>query len=94
MVGTAGASTINVNESDPNNYTTIQGAVNAAGDYDTILVYPGTYTENVDVNKKLNITSTEGASVTYVKAAASNDHVFDIQSNNVNISGFNISGGY
>lgn len=33
----------------------IQDAVNVATDGDTILVYPGTYNENVDVNKSLTL---------------------------------------
>ena len=32
-------------------FTRIQEAVDAASAGDTIIVYPGTYTENVDVNK-------------------------------------------
>ncbi|WP_462273566.1 right-handed parallel beta-helix repeat-containing protein [Methanohalophilus sp.] len=100
MVGTAGANTINVNESgwwqDVNSFnasdTPIQAAVNNAGIGDTILVDSGSYTENVDVNIPLNITSKENASVTHVIAADSEDHVFDVTSNSVTISGFNISG--
>jgi hypothetical protein len=39
----------------PDDYLTIQATVNAASGGDTIIVYPGTYTENVDVNKSLTI---------------------------------------
>ena len=39
----------------PDDYLTIQATVNAANPGDTIIVYPGTYTENVDVNKSLTI---------------------------------------
>lgn len=39
----------------PDSYLTIQAMVNAANPGDTIIVYPGTYTENVDVNKSLTI---------------------------------------
>jgi pectin methylesterase-like acyl-CoA thioesterase len=39
----------------PDDYPTIQATVNAASPGDTIIVYPGTYTENVDVNKSLTI---------------------------------------
>ena len=35
------------------NFTKIQDAVDAASGGDTIIVYPGIYTENVDVNKRL-----------------------------------------
>lgn len=100
MVGTAGASTINVNDTgwwkDVNSFnasdTPIQAAVNNADSGDTILVYPGTYNESVDVNIPLNITSKENASVTHVTAADLSDHVFDINADNVTIDGFNVSG--
>ncbi|WP_321431274.1 NosD domain-containing protein [uncultured Methanolobus sp.] len=81
-----------VDDSGGADYTTIQAAVNAAIDGQTILVYPGTYNENVNVNKQLNITSTGGAAVTYVIAANANDDVFDVTADGVTISGFNVSG--
>ncbi|MCX9024705.1 MAG: PGF-pre-PGF domain-containing protein [Candidatus Methanoperedens sp.] len=49
LVGGAGAATITVNDSDD----TIQDAIDAANDGDTILVYSGTYAENVNVSKHL-----------------------------------------
>ncbi|WMW24959.1 NosD domain-containing protein [Methanolobus sediminis] len=73
-------------------YTTIQAAVNAAIPGATVLVYPGTYVENVNVDKRLNITSTDGAAVTNVIAASTNDHVFEVTADGVKINGFNVSG--
>ncbi|MGB8216403.1 MAG: NosD domain-containing protein [Candidatus Methanoperedens sp.] len=49
LVSGAGAATITVNDSDD----TIQDAIDAASDGDTILVYSGTYAENVNVDKQL-----------------------------------------
>ncbi len=46
------------------NYTTIQEAVNAANAGDTILVYNGTYTENIDVNKTVTIEAVSTGLVT------------------------------
>jgi parallel beta-helix repeat protein len=71
----------------------IQDAVNAASLGDTIIVYPGSYTENVDVNKDhLTIQSENGAETTIVQAADSKKDVFEITADYVNISGFKILG--
>lgn len=81
------ASTIYV----PDNYPTIQAAVNAASPGDTIIVKSGTYTENVDVNKSyLTIQSMNGAEVTIVQAANPNDNVFDVRANYICIKGLTI----
>ena len=48
---------------------TVQAAVNAASPGDTIIVRPGTYTEQVTVNKNLTIVGTGSASTT-IKAPA------------------------
>ncbi|MBT9159204.1 MAG: hypothetical protein DDT26_00456 [Dehalococcoidia bacterium] len=69
-------------------FTRIQDAVDAASTGDSILVYPGTYTENVDVNKSLTIKSESRAGSTIVEAASSDERVFDVTADYVNISGF------
>jgi len=75
------------------NFTSIQDAVDAASPGDTIIVYPGTYTENVDVNKDhLTIKSEGGAEATIVQAADSNYPVFEVTADYVNISGFMVKG--
>ena len=74
----------------PDDYSTIQAAVNAASPGDTIIMRDGTYTENVDVNKDhLTIRSENGAEVTFVQAAKSNT-VFNVIENYVNISGVTV----
>lgn len=59
LVATANASIITVDDDlidcPSANYTSIQPAINNATDGDTILVYAGTYKENVVVNKTLNL---------------------------------------
>jgi hypothetical protein len=83
-----GARTIYV----PDNHAKIQWAVDNASAGDTIIVYPGTYTENVKVNKDhLTIRSENGAELTIVQAANSDDHVFEITASSVNISGFTVT---
>ena len=89
VVGVASAKTIYV----PDNYTKIQWAVDAASEGDTIIVRPGTYIENVDVDKSLEIRSySQNPSDTIVKASSSNDHVFYVTADNVYISGFTVTG--
>jgi len=77
----------------PDDYTTIQAAVNAANPGDSIIVRDGTYIENINVNKNsLTIRSENGANVTTVRAANPNDHVFEVKANRVQITGFNVKG--
>ena len=70
----------------------IQTAVNTADPGDTIVVRDGTYTENVDVDKRLTIQSENGSANCIVQAADSNDHVFEVTAYYVNISGFTVKG--
>ncbi|WP_445475229.1 NosD domain-containing protein [Methanococcoides methylutens] len=96
-IGTAAAAaTITVNDSTGPvaNFTSIQAAIDDVNttDGDTILVYPGTYIENVDVDKELTIISESGdPEDTIVQAANSNDHVFSINADNVIISEFKVT---
>ncbi len=71
--------------------TPIQAAVGAAGAGDSIFVWNGSYSENVDVDKRLTLEG-EGADVVTVTAASIYDHVFDVTADCVNISGFTMSG--
>ena len=50
-----GARTYIVDDSDFANYNTIQGAVDAANDGDTIYIKPGQYSEEIILNKSLTI---------------------------------------
>ena len=76
----------------PDDYAKIQWAVDNASAGDTIIVRDGTYTENVDVNKRLTIKSESGSDSTIVQAANQNDHVFEVTADYVNISGFTVEG--
>ncbi|MDD2666075.1 MAG: NosD domain-containing protein [Methanocellales archaeon] len=76
----------------PDNYLTIQAAIDNASDGDTIIVSDGIYVENIDVNKSLTIRSENGADFTYVYAQMSYRYVFNVTADYVNISGFTVSG--
>jgi hypothetical protein len=83
------ASVITICETGCDN-SSIQEGVDFASSGDTILVGDGTYTENIDVTKSVNIMSVNGSTVTIVKANLSTDHTFNIQADNVNFSGFTV----
>jgi uncharacterized repeat protein (TIGR01451 family) len=68
----------------------IWAAVNSSAVGETICVKDGAYNENVDVNKRLTIRSENGSASTIVNASNSNDHVFEVTANWVNISGFTV----
>jgi len=72
-------------------YATIQEAVDAALPGDTILVYPGTYAENIDIyTANISIQSVQGAANTIVSAAVSGDDVFYVSEPGVTIQGFTV----
>jgi len=73
-------------------FTSIQDAVTAASDGDTIIVRDGYYQENIGVGKGLAIISANGPAVTIVAAADACQHVFTVSTSNVEISGFTLKG--
>jgi len=51
----------------PTNFPTIQSAINAASNGDTVLVAPGTYVENINFSgKAITLTSSSGPAVTII----------------------------
>ena len=74
-------------------FDNIQQGIDAVVENGTVCVYNGTYNENIDVTKTLTIKSASGnPNDTIVQAANSNDHVFTITADYVNISGFTVTG--
>jgi parallel beta-helix repeat protein len=72
----------------------IQDSINSATSGDTIIVKPGTYTENIKIVKDgLTIRSeTRSPEDTIIKAKSSSANVFLLQVDKVKIEGFEISG--
>jgi parallel beta-helix repeat protein len=75
----------------PEDYPTIQKAINAAVSGDTILVAAGTYPEYVCVNKSVTLQGTNRQSI--IKGGSeSTTRVVDVKISKVKISGFTVQG--
>jgi parallel beta-helix repeat protein len=74
----------------PDDYPTIQEAVNAASESDTIFVKNGTYHENVVVNKTVSLIG-EGKDNTILNGTTS-EPIMIVEANHVKIRGFTFDG--
>ncbi|WP_048063268.1 hypothetical protein [Methanococcoides burtonii] len=64
----------------------IQAAIKNANSGTTIIVYPGIYAENIEVNKSVSIKSKSGnPNDTIIRAANPNNHIFHVTASNVTI---------
>lgn len=77
-----------VGGSGPNNYTSIQDAVNDAEDGCTIFVFNGTYEESVHINKRINLI---GESAQNVILKAVSGYGINVSCNNVLIKNISIT---
>jgi thermitase len=75
----------------PNNYTTIQGAIDDSGDGDTIYVYNGTYYENLMINDNINLIG-ENYSNTIIDGNFSFEYMYGVwvDAERCNLSNFTI----
>jgi parallel beta-helix repeat protein len=83
--------TLYVNTTGSNGvYTSIQDAINASSDGDTVFVYSGTYSENILFNQTINLTG-ENRDTTIIDGGRIGD-VINISVNWANITGFTVTG--
>jgi parallel beta-helix repeat protein len=75
----------------PEDFTSIQNAINASSDGDTVFVYNGTYYENLIVNKTINLIG-ENVDQTTINGSDA-EHIVNVSTDFVNISGFTIKCG-
>lgn len=73
----------------PQDYASIREAVNAAMAGETIEVSPGTYYESIDLNKPLVLTGLNEPNLVSLGSSS----VVNLQADNCNVSGFQVSGG-
>ncbi len=88
-----GLNTIYVDDDGGADFTHIQDAINASSNGDTIFVYNGNYTENVKVNKTIDLIGQDKDNT--IIYGHGNEYVVRITANSVEINGFTIknSGG-
>jgi len=79
-----------VGGSGPGNYSSIQAAINAANNGDTVFVYDDSspYFENVIIDESINLIG-ENKETTVINGGGSGDFVY-ISANGVSISGFTV----
>ena len=77
----------------PNNYTSIQSAIDDADDGDTIYVYPGIYYETLNINKSINLIG-ENKYSTIIDGLKKSEVIKNTDPvNHLTISGFTIRNG-
>ncbi|MCZ7402399.1 MAG: right-handed parallel beta-helix repeat-containing protein [Candidatus Methanoperedens sp.] len=90
LAGGASAATLTVNGDGSANYTTIQTAIDAANNGDTILVYSGPYAENVDVNIPLTLRGVDnGGGIPVVNGGGSDGII--LSADGITLDGFRIT---
>lgn len=82
-LGKSATSTIVV----PDDFSSIQAAVNAANSGETVFVKAGVYLENVVVNKSISLIG-EDTSTTIIEGSAESGKLLSITANNVTVAGF------
>jgi hypothetical protein len=97
-----GAGTANILLVGNDGYATIQDAIDAASDGDTILVAPGTYNDSITIDKSITLLGAQAGTAGTGSARAGGESVIDgggqfdltINADNVTIDGFEIRNFY
>jgi len=89
----AGPKIWTVDDDGPADFHTIQEAINAAGNGDTIFVHNGAYHENVIVNRTIYLVGENKSSTIICGNATGLRGVVELQSENSSITGFTIKNG-
>ena len=88
----ASGNNLYVGGSGSGNYSSIQAAIEDASPGDIIFIYIGTYHENVEIDKSIELRGEE-KNLTIIDGG-NNDHTIAIYADNVKINGFTIQNGY
>jgi len=89
----ARAATLTVDGGGTGDYLTIGEALDAATGGDDIQVLPGTYAENLIIDKVVTLQSTMGSASTTIDGPDTGDDVIEITVNGVAVDGFTLTGG-
>ena len=88
----AEAKTIIVDGDGEGNYTSIQSAIYAASNNDTIRVWEGTYEENIVIDKTVSLIGNGSANTTIDGGGEENKDVVRVEADWCNVSGFTVMG--
>ena len=89
-VETCEASELTVGSGAGYDYSSIQSAIDAANESDTIYVASDTYNENIIIDKSVSLISTSGASSTTINSNSDSQHTIKVIADDVVISGFKV----
>src|SRR3989304_6802527 len=90
LAGSAGAATLTVNASGGADYTKIQDGIDNASAGDTVLVYSGTYYEDVSVKKPLILKGIDTGWGKPVINATGRDNAITLNAGNSTLEGFTV----
>ena len=82
-----------VDDDGPAGFHTIQEAINAANNHDTIYIYNGTYQEKLILNKTLSLIG-ENKDSTIIESVGNLDDVLEVTADDVLIANFTIKNGF